>query len=648
MTRNTHLALLVLLVLLVAACARVGKPDGGWYDETPPRVIGATPNDRGTGVKSKKIYINFNEYIQVDNPTQNVVVSPPQIEAPEIKAQGKRVVIELVDTLKPNTTYTIDFSNAITDNNESNPMGNYAYTFSTGDHIDTMEVSGYVLAAENLEPVQGILVGLYDNFEDSAFHKLPMLRVGKTDTQGHFVVKGIAPGNYRIYALQDADGDYVFNQKSEMIAFNHDVIIPSSKPDVRQDTTWLDSLHIRSIDRVDYTHFLPDDICLRAFTELQTDRMLLKTERKEANRFSIYYTYGHENLPQIEGLNFNAQDAFIIDASAHNDTLTYWLRDTALINQDTLEVAITHHITDTLGVLQLQTDTLTLLSKQPYAKRLKEQQKELEKWQKEQEKKKKKGQAYDSIRVREPLKLNIKPSSSLDPDQNVTISANEPLLDVDTARVHLYAKPEKDSLWYPEPYVLERVNPMTYRLRAAWMMGSEYSFEADSAVFQTIYGDTAKAVKQGFKVRTEDEYGTLFITLQGMAGKNIVGQLIDGSDKLIKEAFTKEGQLEFFYLKEGEYYLRIIVDDNDNHRWDTGHFDSDTQPEAVYYYNEEIEVKAKWDITRTWNPTHTPLERQKPGKLVKTKSDNNKKQKNRNAERAQKLGIEYVKGMEQE
>ncbi len=645
MTKHIHLSLLTLLLLLVAACARPGQPDGGWYDETPPRVVGASPEERATGVKSKKIYINFSEFIKVDNPTQNVVVSPPQLEAPEIKAQGKRISIALMDSLKPNITYTIDFSNAISDNNEGNPLGSYAYTFSTGDHIDTLEVSGYVLAAENLEPIPGILVGLYDNMEDSAFHKLPMLRVSRTDSRGHFTVKGVAPGKYRIYALQDADGDYVFNQKSEMVAFNHDVIEPTWKPDVRQDTTWLDSLHIASIDRVGYTHFLPDDICLRAFTETQTNRTLLKTERTEANRFMIYYTYGHEELPRIEGLNFDATDAFVIDASEHNDTLTYWLRDTALVNQDTLEVALTHYITDTLGVLQQTTDTLTLLSKQPYAKRLKEQQKQIEKWQKEQDRKKKKGLAYDSIMVPEPLALTIKPAGSLDPDNNVTISAAVPLLDVDTAHVRLFAKPENDSIWYPEPYELQRVDGENYLLKASWRMGSEYSLEADSATFQSIYGDVAAAVKQGFKVRTEDEYGTLLFTLTGMEGKNIVGQLMDGSDKVVKEAYTKEGQLEFFYLKEGTYYLRIIDDRNDNRRWDTGEFDSDQQPEDVFYYHEEIEVKAKWDVTRTWNPTQTPLNRQKPDKLVKTKATKEKKIQNRNAERAKKLGIEYIQGM---
>src|SRR3712207_6237039 len=127
----------------------------------------------------------------------------------------------------------------------------------------------------------GILVGLYANHADSAFQKLPMLRVGRTDGRGRFVIKGVAPGSYRCYALKDADGNYMFTQKSEMMAFSHDLIVPSSKPDIRQDTIWADSLRIRNIERVPYTHFLPDDVTLRAFNPIVTDRFFLKSRSEE-------------------------------------------------------------------------------------------------------------------------------------------------------------------------------------------------------------------------------------------------------------------------------------------------------------------------------------------------------------------------------
>ena len=285
----------------------MGAPDGGWYDDDPPRVIGATPAEGATNVTARKITIQFDEYIKLADATQNVIVSPPQLEMPEIKAAGKKIVVELKDSLKANTTYTIDFSDAISDNNEDNPMGNYTYTFSTGEQIDTFEVAGYVLDASNLEPVKGISVGLYNNLADSVFRKEPLMRISRTDGSGHFVIKGVAPGEYRVYALEDADGDFKFSQKSERIAFSHETYNPSAKPDIRQDTIWRDTLHIDNIVQVPYTHFYPDDVIMLAFQEEQTDRYLLKQpERLEANRITLYFSYGNEQLPVIKGLNFNA------------------------------------------------------------------------------------------------------------------------------------------------------------------------------------------------------------------------------------------------------------------------------------------------------------------------------------------------------
>ena len=297
--------------LLISSCARMGSPDGGWFDDDPPRVLYSIPAEQATNVTDQKMTIYFDEFIKLADPTQNVIVSPPQMEMPEIQAKGKKIVIALKDSLVPNTTYTIDFSDAITDNNEDNPLGNYTYTFSTGEQIDTFEVAGTVLDASNLEPVKGISVGLYADLADSAFLTKPLLRIARTDGRGHFSIRGVAPGVYRVYALQDMDANYKFSQKSEMIAFSHETYTPSSKPDTRQDTIWRDSLHIDNILQVPYTHFYPDDIVMLAFKEIQSDRYLLKTERKDPDRIGVFFSYGNEQLPVLRGLNFNADSAFI-------------------------------------------------------------------------------------------------------------------------------------------------------------------------------------------------------------------------------------------------------------------------------------------------------------------------------------------------
>lgn len=642
---SLFLPLYALAFLLLVSCAKMGQPDGGWYDETPPKVIGANPADGGVNVKSKKVSIFFDEFIKLDNPSEKVVVSPPQMETPEIKSAGKKITVSLVDSLKPNTTYTIDFSDAISDNNENNPMGNFTYSFSTGEVIDTMEVSGYVLESENLEPIKGILVGLYSDQADSAFKTKPMLRVSRTDSRGRFVIKGIAPGSYRIYALQDMDGNYMYNQKSEKLAFNHDIIVPSSKPDVRQDTTWVDSLHIKSIDQVNYTHFLPDNIVLRAFTAPLTDRFFLKSERKEANNFSLFFSYGDSILPTLRGLNFDEKDAFIIEPTEKKDTITYWLRDTALVNQDTLQVEMAYRMTDSTGVLVDKVDTLELLSRQPYAKRLKQLNKELEDWTKKQEKLKKKGEPYDSIMPAKPLQVQVGVSSQLDPDKNVRFTFPTPLAKADTAGIHLYAK--HDTLWYRAPFEFRPIpnKNREYELMGEWRPDIEYSLEVDSAAFQDIYGLVSNPIKQGFKVSSLDEYGTLLVNITSLNDQPLLVQLLNGQDQVIKEVKAVNGVAEFYYLKPEKYYMRLIVDRNGNGKWDTGDYDKDQQAEEVYYYPTFIECKAKWDITESWNPTEKPLSQQKPGAITKQKPDKEKKVKNQNAERAKKLGIQYIPKM---
>ncbi len=634
-----------LLVAIVASCARMGSPDGGWYDDDPPRVLYSTPAEQATNVTAKKMTIYFDEFIKLADPTQNVIVSPPQLEAPEIKAAGKKIVIELEDSLIPNTTYTVDFSDAISDNNENNPMGNYTYTFSTGERIDTFEVSGYVIEASNLEPVKGISVGLYADPADSAFRTKPLLRIARTDGSGHFSIRGVAPGEHRVYALQDADANYMFSQKSEMIAFSHDTYKPTAGPDIRQDTIWRDSLHIDNILQVPFTHFYPDDIVLMAFQEEQTDRYLLKTERKDPDRIGVYFSYGNKQLPILRGLNFDADSAFIIETSAKLDTLTYWLRDTLLVNQDTLEMSMEYLITDSLGQLVTQTDTLQLVAKTPYEKRLKQRHKDFEEWKKEQEKKKKREEPYDSIYPAKPLEIKYEVGQAMDPNRSIFIETPTPLAKLDTAAIHLYSM--IDSLWYNAPYEFHRDDSLLRRFEIVvdWHPDTEYSFEVDSAAFIDIYGLASKPYKEGIKVKSLDEYATLQMQLTGISEKNVVVQLLNGSDAPVQEAVMEaDGSSQFYYITPGTYYCRAFIDKNGNGKWDTGNYNDDIQPEDVYYYPREIEAKEKFDMTLQWNLTERKRNQQKPGKIVKQKPDKEKQRKqNRNAERARQLGIEYVK-----
>ena len=387
--RYTPITILTLATLTCIACASIGNPDGGRYDEEPPVVVQCFPKDRSVKNDKKKLSILFNEYVKLENANDKVVVSPPQIEAANVRADGKRIKIDLFDDLQENTTYTIDFSDAIEDNNEGNPMGNYTYSFSTGETIDTMEISGTVLNAEDLEPVKGIMVGLYpadSSFSDTLFTTTPMTRVSRTNGSGRFVIKGVKPGKYHAYALKDADGNYIFNQKSEAVGWDTTTLVTSSKPDIRMDTIWRDTTRYDSIRVVPYTHYLPDDVVIRLFLEGGQDQHLLKTERPVPEYFTLYFTAPADSLPTIKGLNFD-EKCLVPEYTQHHDTITYWVTDTMFSYQiDTLAMTLTYMETDTTGKLVQRTDTLEMASKLTREKQRKEQLKQIEDWNKEREK----------------------------------------------------------------------------------------------------------------------------------------------------------------------------------------------------------------------------------------------------------------------
>jgi hypothetical protein len=322
------------------------------------------------------------------------------------------------------------------------------------------------------------------------------------------------------------------------------------------------------------------------------------------------------------------------------------LRDTLLVNQDTLSLEMTYLMTDSLGKLVEKIDTIEALAKTPYAKRQKALQKEYETWQKQQEKKRKREEPYDSIFPAKPLDVKYSVPQAMDPNRSAYIELPTPPTLVDTAGIHLYTK--IDTLWYEASYQFHQRDSMlrSYEMVVDWQPGSEYSFEVDSAAIVDIYGLACKPFKQGIKVKTLDEYATLFMDISNYADSSaVIVQLLDKGDKVIASSkMESDHTAAFYYVKPGTYYARAFIDRNDNGLWDTGNYDANQQPEAVYYYPRSIETKAKFDITLAWNLTEKPLNQQKPSALMKKQSSKKRQQKNRNADRAAKLGIEYIKG----
>ena len=644
--------LLLLAVVAISSCARMGSPDGGWFDEDPPYVLATSPMENAVNFDGNRIYLLFNEYIKLENAQEKVVVSPPQIEQPEIKLQGNRIRIDLKDSLIAGQTYTIDFSDCISDNNEGNPMGNYTFTFSTGDHIDTMEVAGYVIDAETMEPIKGVLVGLYESQlfteekGDTIFSTQAMIRIARSDGEGHFSIKGVAKEKtYRIFALEDMDGDFKYSQPAEGIAYNNQLITPDCYPDTRLDTIWADELRIKDLVSVPYTHFTPDDIVMRMFKKKQQDRHLLKAERKEPEQLKVFFTYGDTRLPLFRPLNFEAEENinYLVEHSLENDSITYWLSDSLLINNDSLMVEMIYMDTDTLGALQETKDTISFIPKLSFERRQKMQDEAYKKWKKEQDKKQKKNEPFETEYPRQPLTVKWNAASTMTPDDRISFVVDAPVAVIDTSRIHLRQK--IDTLWVDKPYNItpDSLYPRTYYINTDFVQKEEYKLEVDSFAIRDIYDRLSTAQKSTIKIGEEDNYGRLLINLSNIAGNQYIFQLLQSSDKVVRQVITKSPNVEFRFLKTGDYYIKLIVDDDCDGKFTTGLYEENIQPEQVFFYNEKIAVKEKWDKTISWNPLAVPLNKQKPAEIVKQKADAKKKLRaDRNMKRAQEMGLKFL------
>ena len=614
----------LLALAFVYSCANLGTPNGGPYDEAPPKFISSNPKPNQTNFKGKKVEILFDELVQIDRPMENVIVTPPQTLLPIIRAQGKKAVVELKDSLKENTTYTIDFTNSIADSNEKNVFENFSFAFSTGDVIDSLEVSGFLLNAENLEPMPGITIGLHSNLDDSAFVKTPFLRTSRTNDKGKFVIRNIAPGNYRIFALNDVNRDYKFDQPGEDIAFSDSIIVPEFEFTSRQDTIWKDSLTVDTIKTVPYTRFTPDNIELRLFKEkFQRQYIVGRLVRSQRNQLTIRFNAPLDTIPIPVPLNFKPENESWVypQATEGGMAVNYWLTDPSVLEQDTLQLEFTYSKSDSLNILRPQTDTLTAAVN----KRLELQEKERA----EKEKKKRKKKDDDEPEP-EPvvfLGMTIGASGAMDVFDTISIVFEEPVIGL---RKELFFLDQMvDSVWTPVEFDFypDSTNSLGFFIQRPWRYAEEYRLEVDSATITSIYGKWNNKVSQTFKTKVEEDYGHLYINIQRADTIPAFVELLNASDAPVRKAAVKDGGVLFMNLNPDKYYVRLIVDVNSNGVWDTGNYAEKLHPEKVIYCPRMFEVMKNWRVEETWDVEEVPFTKQKPLDITKNKPKEVTKQK---------------------
>jgi uncharacterized protein (DUF2141 family) len=210
--------LLIVFIFFLAACASIVPPTGGPIDETPPKVEKTSPPNNTLNFKEKGVDFTFDEYVVLNDITNQFIISPPLNEKPEIKIKGKKVQVVFKEDLKPNTTYTLNFGNGIKDNNEGNILSGLTYTFSTGDYIDSLSLNGTLIDAFTQLPIIDAAVGLYRITEDSTIFKVKPWYLTRPDSSGNFKFTNLSPAEYELVAFEDANRNLKI-EANEKLAF---------------------------------------------------------------------------------------------------------------------------------------------------------------------------------------------------------------------------------------------------------------------------------------------------------------------------------------------------------------------------------------------------------------------------------------------
>lgn len=577
---------MLFTAFLAQRCANAVAPTGGPKDTTPPVVVQAVPENNSTNFVGTKIEITFDEYITLENANQNVLISPPLTEKPDIKLKNKTVVVKFKETLAANTTYTINFGSAIKDLHEGNPFKDYVYSFSTGDHIDTLSIAGKVRSAEDKKPVENVYVSLYaadrENLDSLPLSIAPNY-ITKTDKEGNFSLNGLADKKYLVFALKDVNSNLYFDQPNEEVAFL-DSLVAASYPQTLMpkvmDTMAVDSTAMK-VDSVAAANLMDSiafetkattmfdqnalNLTLYMFAEVDSTQMLL--EKKLIEEGLLRFVFRHP-----------AKDAVVMTPEMLPDTFNLVTLHSP--NYDTVQWYFSPNVKDSLWV-QVKYDTVINDSTR-YSLKFKEP-----------------GGSRRRKREAEKLKVtnNLVGRGALIQGRDLVLKFSEPIVSYAMRDSAIF---KCDTLLYYDRLAFEKADDdgLKYRLTTPFSADSSYSFEVPDSVFWGIRGRTNERIKVDFHALKDDEYGNIYITVMPPEGmKQVVVQLTDESGKVLKqEIVTKKEEVMFDYLMPAKYKLRAILDADGNGKWSTGNYHRHILPETILEYKDALEIRAGWDI----------------------------------------------------
>lgn len=571
-------------MLFIHSCANTTQaPSGGKKDTIPPYIVMIDPLPGATGVPlvGAKFKFDFNEYVTIKT-AQNIFLSPPGKKMPKSRVQGRSVIVSIEDTLKENTTYTISFTDALADNNEGNIYPGYTYVFTTGDHIDSMAFTGVVQDCNDLSPVKGATVLLYKDHSDSAVFLQRPYAATKTDDWGFFILPFIEDTLYRLYAIKDDNNNNLYDPETEMVAFVDSIIRPA--------ITVSDTL--REFLKYDMTDTLgcrarKTEYELNLFREIPSKQVIVNKVRVSDR--SAYITF-MSNDAWIDSLWISGfpSNKVITQFNLKQDSLEIWVNDKGQM-PDTLNLYVNYRKTDTLG------------NKTPYLERVRLFQ----------EGKKKARNSYQARQEIQHTDTICNFTASVKPEtveqKGFELEFVFPIVSEQFDSVQLKSiNPRQQEVLEKFSVIRDSTNIRKYTIlpQVTYLPGYEYLLKIPQDCFRDINGFGNDSLEVKVSLPTDETLSKLNLNLTGIDRKYIVDLLDDRMGEPLRSYIvTSDKVLEFPYLKEGKYAIRISDDGNDNSMVDTGNLLEHRQPEKVLFYTLKderlIDIPAGSEIDQT-------------------------------------------------
>ncbi|PTN09045.1 Ig-like domain-containing domain [Mangrovibacterium marinum] len=584
-------------LIFTTSCANPGMPTGGPKDSIPPVVVRTVPAFEARNYKGKTVAITFSEYIQSSDVAQQLVISPPVKKAPIIKTKSRTLILDFTDRLDTNKTYSLDFRNSIKDNNEGNPLRHFRFAFSNGPRLDSLTLGGYVRMAENMEPVLDALIVMHRLDSLSAFRDSIPDYVAKTDSDGFYQITNIAEGKYRLYALQDADNSMTYNSSDELIAFFDSLVVPVAP--LQPDSVL--TAHTHEGEESQQVHEAIRETMSRQRADLKPYYLLLFQEntfeqyledsKRDRNNFcQFFFQEGVSDSFSVRLINADPKpDYALFEYSAKRDTVNLWIRDTVISAMDTLQFQLNYVVLDSLQKRVFQTDTLELTYARPVEK--------------ERKRKKKDEEAEEEKPQVQHFSFKGNGKDGFDVYRQLSLTVPEPLEFFDYDQVHLFQK--VDTVYQELNFDISRdsLDLRHYTIRYPWEFEQAYRLEIDSAAARSISGYPSNKLKQELKIKQEAFYAKIILTVTNLRGPSFI-QLVKNTDKeepVQQIAIRSDGEIEFPYLNPEKYKIKLVIDRNENGKWDTGDLAKGLQPERVVYFPKILKLRSNFEVRESWN-----------------------------------------------